>query len=95
MSKKDKKRDTNEAEQYQLFDTAPYEYRVFVTNMTGTIDLLVWFYRQRAGAENLMGLSGSPHSFWLNQARCGGVLEFLLNLSGFFVLPLLVIHACL
>ena len=53
-NKKDKKPDTNEAEQYQLFDTAPYEYRVFVTNMTGTIDLLVWFYRQRAGAENLI-----------------------------------------
>jgi hypothetical protein len=53
-NKKDMKWDTNEAEQYQLFDTAPYEYRVFVTNMTGAIDLLVWFYRQRAGAENLI-----------------------------------------
>src|SRR5207249_843452 len=41
-------------EQYQLFDTAPYEYRVFVTNMTGSIALLAWFYRQRAGAENLI-----------------------------------------
>ena len=53
-NKKNKKPDTNDAEQYQLFDTAPYEYRVFVTNMTGTIDQLVWFYRQRAGAENLI-----------------------------------------
>ena len=52
--KNNKKPDTKDAEQYQLFDTAPYEYRVFVTNMTGTIDLLVWFYRQRAGAENLI-----------------------------------------
>ncbi len=53
-NKKDKKRAANEAEQYQLFDTTPYEYRVFVTNMTGAIDLLVGFYRQRAGAENLI-----------------------------------------
>jgi hypothetical protein len=44
----------DEAEQYQLFDTVPYEYRVFVTNMKGSIDLLTWFYRQRAGAENLI-----------------------------------------
>ena len=44
----------NEAEQYQLFDTAPYEYRVFVTNMTDSIAYVVWFYRQRAGAENLI-----------------------------------------
>jgi hypothetical protein len=44
----------NETEQYQLFDTAPYEYRVFVTNMKGSIELLTWFYRQRATAENLI-----------------------------------------
>jgi hypothetical protein len=43
-----------EAEQYQLFDTAPYEYRVFVTNMTDSIAYVVWFYQQRAGAENLI-----------------------------------------
>ncbi len=49
-----KRKEVNEAEQYQLFDTAPYEYRVFVTNMKGSIDLLTWFYRQRAGAENLI-----------------------------------------
>lgn len=52
--KKAKKADRNETEQYQLFDTDPYEYRVFVTNMKGSIDLLTWFYRQRAGAENLI-----------------------------------------
>ena len=52
--KNKKKPDINEAEQYQLFDTAPYEYRVFVTNMEGDIDLLTWLYRQRAGAENLI-----------------------------------------
>jgi hypothetical protein len=38
-------------EQYQLFDTPEYSYRVFVTNMTGGIAMLTWFYNQRAGAE--------------------------------------------
>ena len=54
QQKNNKKRDANEAEQYQLFDTAPYEYRVFVTNMSGAIAELVGFYRQRATAENLI-----------------------------------------
>jgi len=31
-----------------------YTYRVFVTDMERAIDLLVWFYNQRAGAENLI-----------------------------------------
>jgi hypothetical protein len=41
-------------EQYQLFDTPEYRYRVFATNMTGGIALLTWFYNQWAGAENLI-----------------------------------------
>jgi DDE family transposase len=41
-------------EQYQLFATATYTYRVFVTNMTEPIAHVVWFYNQRAGAENLI-----------------------------------------
>src|SRR5881628_600694 len=45
--KNTKKPDTKEAEQYQLFDTAPYEYRVFVTNMTGSIFV-------RSGVEQLI-----------------------------------------
>lgn len=40
--------------QYQLFETRPYKYRVFVTNLEDPIPLLVWFYNQRAGAENLI-----------------------------------------
>jgi hypothetical protein len=52
--KKPEKPGANEDEQYQLFDTAPYTYRVFVTNMAGSIAVLTWFYRQRAGAENLI-----------------------------------------
>jgi len=44
----------DEPAQYQLFDTPEYTYRVFVTNMNRAVDLLVWFYDQRAGAENLI-----------------------------------------
>jgi hypothetical protein len=64
-----KKRD--EPEQYQLFDTPEYSYRVFVTNMPDRIDVLVWFYNQRAGAENLIkeanndaGLAAHPSARW-------------------------------
>jgi len=41
-------------EQYQLFATSRYTYRVFVTSLDRPIDLAVWFYNQRAGAENLI-----------------------------------------
>jgi hypothetical protein len=41
-------------EQYQLFETPSYKYRVFVTDMSEPIAELVWFYDQRAGAENLI-----------------------------------------
>ena len=37
--KKPKPKEINEPEQYQLFDTPEYSYRVFVTNMKGAIDL--------------------------------------------------------
>ncbi len=60
-----------EREQYQLFDTPEYTYRVFVTDMDRAIDLLVWFYNQRAGAENLIkeanndaGLAAHPSGRW-------------------------------
>ena len=43
-----------EAEQYQLFATSQYSYRVFVTDMNDPIDFVVWFYSQRGGAENLI-----------------------------------------
>jgi Transposase DDE domain group 1 len=62
----------DEPEQYQLFDTPEYTYRVFVTNMKRAVDLLVWFYDQRAGAENLIkeanndaGLAAYPSGRWL------------------------------
>lgn len=60
-----------EPEQYQLFDTPEYSYRVLVTNLDGPIDALVWFYNQRAGAENLIkeanndaGLAAHPSARW-------------------------------
>jgi hypothetical protein len=46
--------EAGEAEQYQLFATSAYTCRVFVTNLEDPIDLAVWFYNQRAGAENLI-----------------------------------------
>ena len=58
-------------EQYQLFDTPEYTYRVFVTDMDAAIDVVVGFYRQRAGAENLIkeanndaGLAAHPSARW-------------------------------
>ena len=69
--KKPKPRKTDEAQQYQLFDTPEYSYRVFVTNMKDAIELLVWFYSQRGGAENLIkeanndaGLAAYPSARW-------------------------------
>jgi hypothetical protein len=63
-----------ESEQYQLFETSRYTYRVFVTDFTDPIYFVVWFYRQRAGAENLIkeanndaGLTAHPsHRFDVN-----------------------------
>jgi DDE family transposase len=43
-----------ETEQYQLFETSQYKYRVFVTDMSDPIHFVVWFYGQRGGAENLI-----------------------------------------
>jgi hypothetical protein len=47
-------RETEESEQYQLFETSQYKYRVFVTDMSDPIYFVVWFYSQRGGAENLI-----------------------------------------
>jgi len=41
-------------EQYQLFEAREYTYRVFVTDMSERRAFVAWFYRQRAGAENLI-----------------------------------------
>ena len=42
------------AEQYQLFETSQYQYRVFVTSFSEPAAHVAWFYNQRAGAENLI-----------------------------------------
>jgi len=46
--------EAGESEQYQLFATSQYKYRVFVTDFVEPIDFVVWFYGQRGGAENLI-----------------------------------------
>src|SRR6516165_792389 len=58
-------------EQYQLFAGPEYTYRVFVTDLDAPIDVVVGFYRQRAGAENLIkeanndaGLAAHPSARW-------------------------------
>ena len=70
--KKAKASAASKPEQYQLFDTPEYRYRVFVTNMTEAVYLLVWFYSQRGGAENLIkeanndaGLAAYPSARWM------------------------------
>lgn len=70
-----KRRPEQKADQYQLFDTPEYTYRVLVTNLDAPIDVVVGFYRQRAGAENLIkeanndaGLAAHPSTRW--SANC-------------------------
>jgi hypothetical protein len=69
--KEAKPKQASEPEQYQLFDTPEYSYRVFVTNMDGPIDVVTGFYRGRARAENLIkeanndaGLAAHPSKIW-------------------------------
>jgi hypothetical protein len=68
---KTKTLEAGQTEQYQLFTTADYTYRVFVTNLKDAAELLVWFYNQRGGAENLIkeanndaGLTAYPSARW-------------------------------
>lgn len=75
-------------EQYQLFDTPEYAYRVFVTNMDGPLDALVWFYNQRAGAENLIkeanndaGLAAHPSNIWMMNANWFQIVMLAYNLN--------------
>jgi len=61
--------ESNEVVQYQLFATKQYKYRVFVTNMKEPIDKLVWFYNQRAGAENLIKESNNDAGLAAHPSR--------------------------
>jgi hypothetical protein len=56
-------------EQYQLFATSRYKYRVFVTNMEEPVDELIWFYNQRAGAENLIKESNNDAGLMAHPSR--------------------------
>ena len=68
---KKKEKSEPEREQYQLFDSPEYRYRVFVTNLQEPMDRLLGFYNQRAGAANLIkeanndaGLAAHPSGRW-------------------------------
>jgi Transposase DDE domain group 1 len=83
----------DEPEQYQLFDTPEYTYRVFVTNMQRAVDLLVWFYDQRAGAENLIkeanndaGLAAYPSGRWLMNCNHFQLVMLAYNLNCWLML---------
>ena len=91
--KKPKPAAANEPEQYQLFDTPEYTYRVFVTNMNRAVDLLVWFYDQRAGAENLIkeanndaGLTAYPSGRWLMNCNHFQLVMLAYNLNCWLML---------
>src|SRR5712664_1755551 len=82
-----------EREQYQLFDTPEYTYRVFVTDMDRAIDLLVWFYNQRAGAENLIkeanndaGLAAHPSGRWATNCVHFQLVMLAYNLNCWWLL---------
>ena len=61
--------ESEDVEQYQLFATSRYKYRVFVTNMDDPIDELIWFYNQRAGAENLIRESNNDAGLAAHPSR--------------------------
>jgi len=80
-------------EQYQLFDTPEYTYRVFVTNMDTPLDALVGFYRGRASAENLIkeanndaGLAAHPSKRWIMNANWFQIVMLAYNLNCWLLL---------
>jgi len=91
--KKPETQTAEEPEQYQLFDTPEYIYRVFVTNMDGPLEALVWFYNQRAGAENLIkeanndaGLTAHPSNCWAMNANYFQIAMLAYNLNCWLLL---------
>jgi hypothetical protein len=80
--------DSAKPEQYQLFDTPQYIYRVFVTDMDDRLDLLVGFYNLRAAAENLIkeanndaGLAAHPSNRWMMNANWFQIAMLAYNLN--------------
>jgi hypothetical protein len=91
--KKTQKATADEPEQYQLFDTPEYSYRVFVTSMKRPVDLLVWFYSQRGGAENLIkeanndaGLAVHPSGRWAMNCNHFQIAMLAYNLNCWLML---------
>ena len=85
--------EAEEPEQYQLFDTPEYTYRVFVTNMNMPLDALVGFYRGRASAENLIkeanndaGLAAHPSKRWIMNANWFQIVMLAYNLNCWLML---------
>jgi Transposase DDE domain group 1 len=85
--------EAGQPEQYQLFETADYTYRVFVTNMDGRLDTMVWFYNQRGGAENLIkeanndaGLKAYPSNNWVMNAIHFQIAMLAYNLNCWLML---------
>ncbi|MBM3748429.1 MAG: IS1380 family transposase [Acidobacteria bacterium] len=80
-------------EQYQLFETSEYTFRVFVTNMDAPLDALVGFYRGRATAENLIkeanndaGLTAHPSKRWMMNANWFQMVMLAYNLNCWLLL---------
>lgn len=91
--KKPEESRTEGPEQYQLFDTPEYSYRVFVTNMDAPLDALVGFYRGRASAENLIkeanndaGLAAHPSKRWTMNANWFQIVMLAYNLNCWLLL---------
>lgn len=85
--------EAEEPEQYQLFDTPQYTYRVFVTDMDAPLDALVGFYRGRASAENLIkeanndaGLAAHPSKRWAMNANWFQIAMLAYNLNCWLLL---------
>jgi Transposase DDE domain group 1 len=78
----------DEGEQYQLFATSKYIYRVFVTNLDGPVHSLTAFYNQRAAAENLIkeanndaGLAAHPSGRWMMNCNWFQIAMLAYNLN--------------
>ena len=91
--KKPEPSEAGQPEQYQLFETADYTYRVFVTNMDGPLATMVWFYNQRGGAENLIkeanndaGLKAYPSNNWAMNAIHFQIAMLAYNLNCWLML---------
>jgi hypothetical protein len=89
----EEEQESEEVVQYQLFATKQYKYRVFVTNMDEPIDKVVWFYNQRAGAENLIkesnndaGLAAHPSKLFVTNQNHFQLAMLAYNLNVWLML---------